>query len=986
MNITMNSDTITALKSRAAFMPGGRDLHGNLLIIVTVPPELIPKSKEHLDICLNFIIDTLNPETLNNGLLLVIDAQKSNARLTNTWIEHVQSVVDPDYLKLMLVIRPDAFWDKQRMDNCTKPQKKGEWITIQRSRLNKYIDLSELPDDLGGTFTYNHEQWIQNHVRIQEYKKAYEKAIHDLQNLYTILVDSQSPRLIRPISSATEINQTLKTCISCGNEVQKYVAFVMDMGNRLITQINDLQNSKAFTSQDLLDARETIKSMLNRIEKKQMDLKIEWDKFEKRSHELRELAILESRVTEVTNWILGTADNLLNGHLKVGFDIQTSEKLRKDHEILELHCWKTYGAYAELLYKIDTVMKQKENSEYLKDLKSQRDFMDFVCRSFATRLERRRNILITSVRFFRLVNEYFSRTSDVFDSLIMGDKVDDYDIAVMKLKKLQSSQISLDSIERQLMQQGEKLSDMLSMPVKDALGRDVTVDYSDDIANIRDILEATTARRNIFIDSVELQKLTLEQISHIHTYENDAATAIEWINDLYRVMIKAHTHVGCSVSEIQSQKEEHQNFQDTAKNTFNYGCQLLNAALALRQSCKLSVEKNQKMVNELEMTWKNLQIVSQEQLTRLRVSAVFYRSVEDHCQKLIDIKNSVLILHTVSGRNQRLYHMRKYLITREKLMIEVGRMIRLGRLLRTRLREPFILNENGEIASSENTSMSVDNSIACESISEKLLEVGRISEALDRAIKETQDDLDLHFSDSNDTDAENRSTEGHRRGGINSSDDWNSSVKSSATEDETAYLTASEGHSGTLHSRSSSYHTASECAASVNSPWWETAERSSLDSSDQEAPTMELLSGVVVSSASTSFDDSENQVTFHSPVISEPEHDLHILHDAHEELIIPLEPQNQLPPPSSKRNSMNASPRHSANSFETPEDDMKSSSSMDLLDEVGSAYSTDKISSESHQSPASDTKSLAEFAALKISGLSYYYQNIMTKQALKTCL
>lgn len=127
----MNSETIQALKSRAAFMPGGRDRDAHLLIVVSVPPELVPKSKEHLDLCLNFIIDTLSHETLNNGLVLLIDAQKSSHRLTNTWIEHVQSIVDPDYLKLMLVIRPDAFWDKQRMDNyCTKPQKKGEVSSV----------------------------------------------------------------------------------------------------------------------------------------------------------------------------------------------------------------------------------------------------------------------------------------------------------------------------------------------------------------------------------------------------------------------------------------------------------------------------------------------------------------------------------------------------------------------------------------------------------------------------------------------------------------------------------------------------------------------------------------------------------------------------------------------------------------------------------------------------------------------------------------
>lgn len=63
----------------------------------------------------------------------------------------------------------------------------------------------------------------------------------------------------------------------------------------------------------------------------------------------------------------------------------------------------TYGRYAELLHKIDSLPSTRLSG----DLKSQRDFMDFVCRSFANRLERRRNVLITSQRFFRLVSEVF---------------------------------------------------------------------------------------------------------------------------------------------------------------------------------------------------------------------------------------------------------------------------------------------------------------------------------------------------------------------------------------------------------------------------------------------------------------------------------------------------------------------------------------------------------------------------------------------------
>ena len=67
---------------------------------------------------------------------------------------------------------------------------------------------------------------------------------------------------------------------------------------------------------------------------------------------------------------------------------------------------------------------------------------------------------------------------------------------------------------------------MLSMPVKDALGRDVEVNYESDILNVQEILEATLSRKQLFSDSVDLQKLTLEQVTHIHVYEKDASQAV----------------------------------------------------------------------------------------------------------------------------------------------------------------------------------------------------------------------------------------------------------------------------------------------------------------------------------------------------------------------------------------------------------------------------------------------------------------------------
>ena len=173
------------------------------------------------------------------------------------------------------------------------------------------------------------------------------------------------------------------------NRLTKIILFFSITGKKLINFITDQQKKNKFVSQDVLDAKESIKTMLNDVEKNQSQICVAWTELEKSMEDNKEFKNLEEGVAYVTNWILSTAESLLNGQLKVGFDVQTSEKLRLDHEILELQCWKTYGYFGELLYKINN-LPVKTNSFLFKDLLSQRDFMNFVCNSFAMRLQRRR--------------------------------------------------------------------------------------------------------------------------------------------------------------------------------------------------------------------------------------------------------------------------------------------------------------------------------------------------------------------------------------------------------------------------------------------------------------------------------------------------------------------------------------------------------------------------------------------------------------------
>ncbi|XP_031348623.1 titin isoform X3 [Photinus pyralis] len=824
----------STLRDQVATLPGGKDKEGRPILLVTIPTEAAPAD---IGPSLRYLLSVFSSENQARDVTVVLDTRKGNWKTARSYIRQVNATLTTSELAQLIVVRPDAFWDKQRVENCTSTQTDGQINFTSPSRLIRFIDQPQLPSELGGSFIYNHSQWIENRLKADEYFRESAEVLKNLEEFHQRLLNN---RLLR----ATEVVDAVNASNETAESLQELTEKNLEKGQELLKKIeHDNRNRKyasesdsMMTPQDILDTIRQIENTRSDLRKKQTEIEDAWKLMRKSFVGTKDLNLLIRGVVNVTNWILGPAENLLNSQRKVGHDVSSAEELRNAHEAIELRCWETYGAYAELLYKINN-FPNDDSAGQVKDLIWQKDFMDFVCRSFATRMERRRNILITSLRFFRLVSEYFDRTSEVFESLVMGNKVDDFSAAKQKLDKLQASQISLDAMERELVKEGEKLSDMLSMPVKDALGRELALDYSEDIANIRDILDATNARKNLFSDSVELQKLTLEQVTHIDAYECDAKQAIQWLDELFQVMLQHHGHVGITTYEIQVQKDEHQTFQETAKDTYNYGCQLLNASLALRQSCKLPTQDHAILYQKLKSSWQRLLNVSQEQMTRLRVSAVFHRSVEEHCNQLRDLREAVatMPLEEMSKKQTRV---RNFYTIREKLLVEVGRMVRLGKLLRSRLRESIYLNETlmeSENSTDADKNLEVhdpsvqDNAVAVEAITEKLAEVTSLAEEMDQALLSAQQDCGLLTATSSTTTSASTTPTTVVCMSTKATFDDNSSYSEESllpskplrTEDlksDDEFLTASE--CTFPHSRSSSYNTASECENRY-SPWWD---------------------------------------------------------------------------------------------------------------------------------------------------------------------
>ncbi|XP_062130963.1 SEC14 domain and spectrin repeat-containing protein 1-B isoform X1 [Drosophila sulfurigaster albostrigata] len=946
----MEEDVLNALQMRSAYLSGGYDRSKRIIFIVNAFNDQQLWNRRCLQLTLDYLKRSLSAALLQNGVSIVVNAQESSTRISRQHVRQIYALFGGDISVDLYLVRAEGFWEKH-VEPCAKSQTKGEPLVLSKARLTKFIEPHNLPEELGGTLQFNYDLWLQQRKAIDEFSRTHAQTLGAMEQLLTLLGGHKS---LRPAEADVE----LKKCAQLHTHVQRSIEAAIEMGNAILARFNEVYETQTTTTTatttaatttthatpvatpttatattnparallppDLGCERTRIELRLNEIEKKQTAIRTAWLELLRSLREARELSTLAEGVAFVTNWILNQAEQLLSRQRSVGGDVRASETLRAAHDQLEMECRDTYGCYAELLYKIEQFAKERSLAT-CQDLLSQRDFMQFVCRSFAERLERRRKVLMTALRFHRLLDQFeeqlliANQAADAEPSELDAQQADEL------LRQLKTSQVMLGNIERELVREGEKLSDMLAMPVKDALGRDLQLDYSNDIAQLRRQLDTSRTRRKRCGERVALQRLTLEQVTHIHGYEQEVRCALNWLNELYAVLLRCHSHVGCNIHEIQLQKDELQGFEETGRSIYNYGCQLLEASQTLRLCCKLEQSEPEQCLLQLQRTWHSLQSIAQEQMTRLRVSAVFHRSVEAYYRQLRDLRP--LLTHELATQlqQQRLQHNRsssgissdaeaeaeaspelsppggglgvrlqRHLLAREQLLVEVGRMVRLGRLLKKRLKEPFMLDaltgksivpdelpldspatdasplhDSGRNSSAGSESFhqveapspstvtvtpTGSNELACAAISHKLSAIAEVAESLDAVIRDcSAGDVDLSKKlGSNGMSSEVSLTKfllyffAWNVNQLSLFKDW----QSRSTEDD-SFATASEGNF-TPNSHSSSFQTASGRTSSYIG-----SAKNSFDEADDSTLSNFEIPELPQSPVNMSFDSSE---------------------------------------------------------------------------------------------------------------------------------
>lgn len=61
---------------------------------------------------------------------MLLDARKGPWKVARSYIRQISKSLTTSELTKLIVIRPDAFWDKQRVENCTSNQNNEQVIQL----------------------------------------------------------------------------------------------------------------------------------------------------------------------------------------------------------------------------------------------------------------------------------------------------------------------------------------------------------------------------------------------------------------------------------------------------------------------------------------------------------------------------------------------------------------------------------------------------------------------------------------------------------------------------------------------------------------------------------------------------------------------------------------------------------------------------------------------------------------------------------------
>ncbi|KAK6014273.1 hypothetical protein OSTOST_20373, partial [Ostertagia ostertagi] len=122
---------------------------------------------ENLVSVLGYFSEIISDYSAEKGVCILIDGRKMSPKALKNVLRACQQAFY-HRIRMAIIVQPDKFFHQQKINfDLIMEGYEFRTLLVSLHKLSKYIDISQLPEIFGGTFTYDAEKWCDERERIE---------------------------------------------------------------------------------------------------------------------------------------------------------------------------------------------------------------------------------------------------------------------------------------------------------------------------------------------------------------------------------------------------------------------------------------------------------------------------------------------------------------------------------------------------------------------------------------------------------------------------------------------------------------------------------------------------------------------------------------------------------------------------------------------------------------------------------------------------
>ncbi|XP_033628960.1 kalirin-like [Asterias rubens] len=610
------SDVLPILKEKIAYCSGGRDKRGGPILTFPSRPNLDKVKPEDLRRVVFYLSTIPSEEARELGFSAIIDMRGSTWSNIKPVLKVLQECI-PDHIHMVYILKPEKFWQKHRT-SLGSSKLKFETSMVSQESLHKVIDPSQLTPELDGTLTYEHEEWIQLRMAVEDFLTKASELMHRQDHLKREMNCTNFSMTIEGAQQQIEEHTRLREQVleipveQINQEGQKLLRRICSgfNGDESTTTDSGYSGSShgSFTSMSSIAASADfhgvvprVNRMMDSVTATRQQLHQLWQIRKLKLEQCLELRLFEQDVQKMFEWLAHQKELFLLNHTEIGTMSQTGEELQEEHNRFATQAM---GMYVHINQIVGIASRLMESGHYAAEqIERLTHKLDQKWRAFAVALDERSTLLTMSVAFHQKVEEYMSNlygwVQQSQEELELSNEIPDLETKLHHHQKLFET---ISQCYSELCADGKSLLDALQQPLSPESENSVTAqtDYSASASHVLDLVHKVLHHHRQLDELWQSKKMGLCQRIQLCVFQQDAAQVLYWLENYGEEFLAKHTGVGKTLHKARALQKKHEEFEAIAQNTFTNADRLLANADQLAQTGECNPEDIYQVARVLE--------------------------------------------------------------------------------------------------------------------------------------------------------------------------------------------------------------------------------------------------------------------------------------------------------------------------------------------------------------------------------------------------